>query len=331
MDCAKILVTVGIFLCSLIGVGLPLLSWKQSNFVIGNLFSGGILISAAVVHFLGDANEDIEDAIEAGSLPEFPWAEMVLASGFLFMVTLETSVAAFVEGRVHNDTAEDEEEEAVDMVTAGRRSLDSCDGNVTDKLPTTAKATTNGKSGPPRNGCNDLAEPLTLHCEGETEAAHDHANHVLEMFANKDISGGYAAFLALTVHSILEGIGLGTQTDLAGLVSIAAAIVCHKGFAAFAMGCALAKIGNRSVYMRLCAIFCLATPVGIGVGMAVDKASADGAATGLLNAFCGGTLLFVATDEIIAPNLAAPSASLWLKMVAIWLGFAVMSVMAIWA
>ena len=152
---------------------------------------------------------------------------------------------------------------------------------------------------------------------------------VLQMFT-KDVAGGYAAFMALTIHSVIEGMGLGTQPDLSALAAVAAAIICHKGFASFAMGCALAKIGNRRIYITLCAVFCLASPVGMAIGMAVEASAPDGPASGLLNAFCGGTLLFVATDEIISPALASPSAALWKKMSALWIGFIAMSAMAIW-
>jgi zinc transporter 1/2/3 len=124
--------------------------------------------------------------------------------------------------------------------------------------------------------------------------------------------------------------GLGTQEDVSSLLSVAAAITCHKGFASFAMGCALIKVGNRKAYITLCIVFCLASPIGMVLGIFVQMAAPDGPAPALLNGFCGGTLLFVATDEIIAPALASEETALWKKALALWVGFGAMAAMAIW-
>jgi hypothetical protein len=68
----------------------------------------------------------------------------------------------------------------------------------------------------------------------------------------------------------------------------------------------------------------------MAIGMVVVSEEPDGPAPALLNAFCGGTLLFVGTDEIIAPALSASCTPLWKKIPVLWVGFAAMSLMAYW-
>jgi hypothetical protein len=51
----------------------------------------------------------------------------------------------------------------------------------------------------------------------------------------------------------------------------------------------------------------------------------------MLGAFCGGTLFFVGADEIVAPALASPDGSMALRLSVLWLGFAGMSTLAVWA
>ena len=97
------------------------------------------------------------------------------------------------------------------------------------------------------------------------------------------------------------------------------------------MGCTVAKAKKAWIYWTLCSIFCLASPIGIGIGIAIQR-NAEGVVTAMLSAFCGGTLFFVGSDEIIAPALAAENGvSMWKRMLALWLGFAGMAVLAKWA
>ena len=160
-------------------------------------------------------------------------------------------------------------------------------------------------------------------------AAADENMAVLEMI-EKDITAGFAAFLALTFHSVIEGLSIGTQEEMSTTISIAIAIICHKGFAAFALGCTLTKVKQAWIYWTLCGIFCVASPMGTAIGIVIQK-SAEGAISSLLSAFCGGTLFFVGADEIVAPALSAPGGSLVLRLGALWLGFAGMAPLAVWA
>ena len=51
-----------------------------------------------------------------------------------------------------------------------------------------------------------------------------------------------AVLIALTVHSLLEGLAIGVQSSVDSTFLIAAAVLLHKGFAAFALGAAFRSV-----------------------------------------------------------------------------------------
>jgi len=51
----------------------------------------------------------------------------------------------------------------------------------------------------------------------------------------------FILMIALSVHSIFEGLALGLQPDMASLVNMVIAIVIHKGAASCSLGISLVK------------------------------------------------------------------------------------------
>lgn len=112
-------------------------------------------------------------------------------------------------------------------------------------------------------------------------------------------------FIALSFHSVMEGIGLGTQKTVPLLASISAAILAHKGLAAFALGTALCKSGiSRCKFCAMAIFFSCGTPVGIGIG-AVVAANFEGPTTSVFTAIAAGTFLQISLMEII-PSVLQP-------------------------
>lgn len=137
-------------------------------------------------------------------------------------------------------------------------------------------------------------------------------------------------FVALSFHSVLEGIGLGTASRYSELGAIAAAILAHKGLAAFALGNALRQsngMSHRGI-MLLAVAFASATPAGIGIGIIVMN-FAEGPVVGVFTACAAGTFLQVALMEIIPSALQATLGESRIgrmfRVLAIAVGFALMS------
>ncbi|XP_053989976.1 zinc transporter ZIP3-like, partial [Hylaeus volcanicus] len=108
--------------------------------------------------------------------------------------------------------------------------------------------------------------------------------------------------LALTVHSILEGLAIGLQKAMSEVLLLVGAVSSHKFVVGFCLGLELAG-ANSSLCRLLLAIFffSIGSAIGIGIGMItlrLDKSWMDFAFP-FLQGLAGGTLLYVTVSEIL--------------------------------
>jgi zinc transporter 1/2/3 len=143
----------------------------------------------------------------------------------------------------------------------------------------------------------------------------------------------YAILAGLSIHALLEGIALGVQRDLAGVMVLFAAIGLHKGVAGFALGVSLARsaLPVRRAWALL-ALFAAATPLGILFGAAAGAFESRPAAMieATFLSLAADTFVYVATLDILREELdeAAGRLAKWCWVAA---GTAVMALLALWA
>eukprot|EP00762_Andalucia_godoyi_P002358 ANDGO_02771.mRNA.1 Protein zntC len=149
------------------------------------------------------------------------------------------------------------------------------------------------------------------------------------------MQGVWVFFGALGVHSVFEGLAIGGENDLTAISTVVAAILAHKGFAAFALGIRMADVyglGSKGQLWILALLFSLASPLGCFIGMAVSASLRDSRsgliAQGCLLAAAAGSFLFIATFEMIPHALKYGRLSWNLGL--LWLGFGIFSVLAFW-
>ena len=82
----------------------------------------------------------------------------------------------------------------------------------------------------------------------------------------------YLLLLTLSIHSLIAGLALGTQTSSSGFAIVLVAILAHKGSAAFALGVSMhrAEIPRRRA-TPLIAGFAVMTPIGVLAGDPADE------------------------------------------------------------
>jgi zinc transporter 1/2/3 len=143
----------------------------------------------------------------------------------------------------------------------------------------------------------------------------------------------YVVLVALSVHALVEGLALGAESELAGVLVIFLAIVAHKLSEGFALGVSLVRHPMPAARAwRLLALFSLATPIGIALGTAAGT-TLEGATrlafeAGFLS-LAAGTFAYVATLDILRdePHDAGLRWSRWLLAGA---GTGLMALLAIW-
>ncbi len=119
----------------------------------------------------------------------------------------------------------------------------------------------------------------------------------------------YVLLAMLSIHSIVAGIALGLEEQVAGAVTLLIGIVFHKGPAAFALILSTHMAGiERSRQKGFLAFFCVMTPLGIVLGVSSSVVFAGtsnvyGVMQGLFNAFAAGTFIYIAVIDIIDKEL----------------------------
>lgn len=139
--------------------------------------------------------------------------------------------------------------------------------------------------------------------------------------------------LVLSLHSIIAGVSLGLEPDLAASVAIFIAIIGHKGAAGFALGTTLVADGTPlSRHRQRIAAFSIATPLGIGLGAWASQV-ASGHVANLLevgfDALAAGTFVYIALMDICREAFR-DSAGRWSKVSMAWAGLALMALVAVW-
>lgn len=259
---------------------------------------GGLIISTALAHLLAEA-------VEADT--SYPWGCVLAGVGYLLMASIET-VTAFIMNKSN-----------------GRGILHSTDGYTELRtycpFPNSQESVHDGE-------INDADEMWRGHvrCVPMTPLAWNSA----PFGRHTPVGGSLVTAFALTLHSIGDGIAIAAQATRGKVTAVGLAVLAHKFFASYALGSMFKRASHVSStsYFYMFA-FILATPLSILLIVFVG-ASLQRQAMRRATAVCSGMLLHVCVHEIMAPHIESPQLSPFAKLVSLWVGFAIMSALAIW-
>ena len=132
--------------------------------------------------------------------------------------------------------------------------------------------------------------------------------------------------IALSVHSIFEGLALGLATDMQSTVNMVIAICIHKGAAGTSLGISLVKTfpDNFRLCRQMILIFAFATPLGVGIGMAVINAG--DIYDVIFSSIAAGSFLYIACSEVIVEEFSIPGNRYW-KLLAFLLGATIITLL----
>ena len=319
---------MAIFIVAAAGGGTPILlrvkpgSSSKSILALGTMFGGGVFIAAGFVHLLGDA----ASALDTGD--GFPFAMLYCAIGVLIPLIIDALASSLARPAAHHAGG------------AGASSLDtaSIDASAQRKHRHSIRA-------PETELIASLKSMHSSSGGGEDDGQHSsdavatnvHPSTALTASALKPATSRLAAlastfvlFLALTVHSFIAGLVLGVSGDTLGVF---VAIVAHKSFAAWALGCSFANadasvLSSRGAWAWVLG-FALVTPCGIVVGTALSSFTESSTIYALL-ALAAGFFLYVGLMEIVAKELKSEEGGVLPRLLMLVLGFGLMAMLAIW-
>jgi zinc transporter 1/2/3 len=143
----------------------------------------------------------------------------------------------------------------------------------------------------------------------------------------------YVLVVILSVHSIIAGLSVGFEPKLASTLIILAAILMHKGSAAFALSISMERHGvPRLRQLRILGLFVLMTPLGVVIGSLASSVVTGAAASpleGIFDSVAAGTFIYVAILEVIAEEFSGGE-NRWGKFTLIGAGLAVMALLALY-
>ncbi|CAH0486503.1 unnamed protein product [Peronospora farinosa] len=326
----KLVSIVCIWLVGLLGGLIPvLLAVKHTNsplLSILNAFSGGVFLAGGFFHLLHSAIKNpalCKWSTENDGRYDFPYAEMFSTLGFLSLLLLEQAAQTQMNSSKDSTInkyipakSENHEEELYGVMESDDTYLEDVDN------------------------------------EGLSNVRYSHSGH--SHFGGGDIPndqdiGSLAVamvlFLALSFHSVLEGLGIGAQTETAWGVFMA--IIMHKGLAAFALSSGLVQSAMSMTHVMLyMVVFSFMSIIGIVVGwiIAADE-SEDSAAAGICVALASGTFIYVAVMEVIPQEFPRhshdggheghghkqKSKMMLKKSIALMAGYAIFGLLAKWS
>lgn len=119
----------------------------------------------------------------------------------------------------------------------------------------------------------------------------------------------HVLLIVLSIHSVIAGIALGLEGEVAASVLVMLAILFHKGSAAFALVVSVLASGSSAKQARpVLAAFSLMTPIGIALGAGATSLMEGAAATlvaGCFNALAAGTFIYVGILDVIHEEMSS--------------------------
>ncbi len=156
----------------------------------------------------------------------------------------------------------------------------------------------------------------------------------LEREKDKGAIYPYILMATLSVHSIITGIALGLEDQVASAGAILFAILAHKSTAAMALAVSFEREkapANRARILQW--MFYTTTPIGILLGTwwaVAIEGPGEAKFEGIFDALAAGTFLYIAVMDILSEEFAGNTRRFPRYAMTV-IGFIIMAIVAIWS
>lgn len=338
--CLAVLFTA-MTVCSMIPV---LLVWKKNNAHIsermstwisfGNCIAGGVFLGMCFLGLFPYVHEKFTEVLSNAKITtSFPLSEFVIIIGFFFIFAVEHLIIT-TRSKIEKDALSSED--AVRMSHAGI-SRDSRQMGEDESYVRLLEL-----DGQDQDLCESeisVSEPSlpghNFHCgpsgtQGFQSVGMTHYAHCDMSFALRKSTGlrHLILLLAVSIHSLFEGVTLGLQTNQVKVFHLFLAVLFHEILVALALGANIAKL-NLSLLSSLKYILIVtgSIPVGILLGLLIRTAPGllGASVSAFLQGIAAGIFIHVTFMEIIPEELSGEKSRL-LKIMFFFTGFMIMAV-----
>ncbi|XP_072142535.1 zinc transporter ZIP1-like [Dermacentor andersoni] len=291
---APLLLLFGTLLSGLLPIWLvkrlSMARWGDKAFAFLVCIGGGVLFATSFLHLLPEVREGFEKLTT-----DFPVTEGVVCVGFLAVYALEEIVHACL-GHSHHPS---------DHGHSHRAAVMNCSHDAEQPPPPPPPPTQ-------ENGVEDKQAFPADAVAGD------------ELGPQRISLGSVLIVVALSFHSIFEGLSLGLQsTDQATWIMFLA-ISIHKFVIAFVVGFDMtaSRMKARTILIYI-AIFSVMSPLGALIGAVTKNKLEDSPVVAGLNGVATGTLLYVTFFEVLQRDKNSQLSGM-LQLLAVLLGFCIM-------
>ncbi|CAB1324589.1 unnamed protein product [Coregonus sp. 'balchen'] len=305
---AKVLCLLGVFALMLAGILVPVRLMIQVDYgkaeryrkalALCNSFGGGVFLATCFNALLPAVRDKVDEVLHLVTITtDYPLAETMMMLGFFLTVFVEQAVLTFKK----------EKPSFIDLETFNA-------------------------GGSEAGSDSEYDTPFISPTRGSPVGRHHHHGHHHGHLSPTELARAgplrlASLVLALSAHSVFEGLALGLQEDGAKLGSLFLGVGIHETLAAVALGVSVAKaaLPMRDA-IKLGVTVSLMIPIGIGLGMCINSAQnlAGSIASVVLQGLAAGTFLFVTFFEILSRELEDKHDRL-LKVLFLILGYGVLA------
>lgn len=335
---AALVVYLVMSVCGLIPVCIVAKKWgdQDRNFSRGteriisfcNCMAGGVFIAMCFLGLLPYAQDKTRRVLEELQVKtDFPLAEFTCIVGFFLIMTVEQVILQCQESRSTTYPSQMRIGEAERSRPNYYKTVK--DESSTEQLlarspieATTPESPSVLKDVDPLPVYQNV--PMVTFKEEEdgpsqsrktrASAKCSHQNHVEKLIEQKNKAGKKSKirlamlFLAISIHSLFEGMALGLQTDHMRIFHLFVAILFHEALVAFSVGITMARHHltlNEGVKYIL--IFSTAVPLGIVLGLIVQQApgTAGSVASAIFQSLAAGIFIHVTFLELVPAELSS--------------------------
>ncbi len=286
---------------------------------LANLFAGGVFLATLLLHLMPEASEILSAALEEEHLHiSYPLPELIVAAGFFLIAITEQLAFCFhhpshehPSPHVHSNHNGYDDNKHVHENTylLSREKPPNYSQNSTEEKPSRSASIREDTEEKPSRSASLIEDTSCSHdAPVLTHDAHDHIASVMISPPQKSLTiRSLLFFLALSLHSLFEGVAIGLQQSDIDVLETLLAVAIHKGVIAFSFTLSMTQQAIVTPVVMIYVIgLAVISPTGIAIGIVItetgDHTSAD-LANGVLQCIASGTFLFVVFFEILPREL----------------------------
>lgn len=339
---------IAMTVCSIIPV---LLVWKKNNFYIseymntlisfGNCIAGGVFLGMCFLGLFPYVHEKFTEVLSNANITtSFPLSEFVIVIGFFLIFSVEHLIIT-TRRKIEKESLSGEGSVGMShaVITGDMRKMED-DGDVGDETCVRLLEL----DGQEQDACEDnkisvLKPSLAAHnfyrgpseTRGLQPIRMTHHAHCDMSFAVSRGTGlrHLILLLAVSIHSLFEGMTLGLQTNQIKVFHLFLAVLFHEMLVALAVGANIAKLNlGLLASLKYILIVTGSIPMGILLGLLIRTAPGllGACISATLQGIAAGIFIHVTFMEIIPEELSGEKCRL-LKIMFFFIGFMIMAVL----